>query len=51
MKMTEKCKSSVTPIKKQQKTIGIEEILDIINQPEIGECVANICHALGLAIS
>jgi hypothetical protein len=51
MKVTEKCKSSATPMTKQQKAIGIEEKLDIINQPEILECVANICHALGLAIS
>jgi hypothetical protein len=51
MKMTEKCKSSATPMTRQQKAIDIEEKLDLINQPVILQCVPNICHALDLAIS
>jgi len=42
---------SETKIKRQRKTICIEEKLEVINRLEKGERIANICRALGLAKS
>jgi len=42
---------SETQIKRQRKTICIEEKLQVINRLEKGERIAHICRALGLAKS
>jgi len=42
---------SETQIKRQRKTICIEEKLEVINRLEKGERIANICRAFGLAKS
>jgi len=44
---SEKCKSTssnVIQIKKWQKTISTEEILDVIHQLEKGEQTVDLCH-------
>jgi DDE superfamily endonuclease./Tc5 transposase DNA-binding domain./CENP-B N-terminal DNA-binding domain. len=42
---------STTQIKRQRKTICIEEKLEVINRLEKGERIANVCRALGWAKS
>jgi len=51
MSENRKSTSSETKIKRQRKTICIEEKLEVINRLEKGERIANICRALGLAKS
>jgi hypothetical protein len=50
--MSEKGKSaspSAIQVKKRQKTVGIEEKLDVIMQREKGERIIDICHNVRLA--
>jgi hypothetical protein len=52
--MSEKCKStspSAIQVKNRQKTVSIEEKLDVISRLEKGERIVDVCHNVRLAHS
>ena len=52
--MNEKCKSlssNAIQVKNQQKTISIEDKLDVISKLENGEWIVGVCHNVRLTRS